>query len=219
MYVILLGPPGVGKGTQGVLLAEGRRWERLVTGDLLRQAHAEGTDLGREAQLFMDAGELVPDNVVIGMVGEKLATIATGTGVVFDGFPRTSAQASGLSMMLGELGMKIDQVVVLEAEDEALVQRIAGRRSCPECGAVYNVLLAPPAQDGACDNDGSALQHRTDDTPETIQNRLDVYRRQTTPVIDYYETSGSPVHHVDGEQDVAGVHAAVVAALGADVAR
>ena len=214
MYVILLGPPGVGKGTQGVLLAEGRGWERLVTGDLLRQARADGTDLGREAQRFMDAGELVPDNVVIGMVRERLATIPAGTGVVFDGFPRTSTQASGLSMMLNELGAKIDQVVVLEAEDAALVQRISGRRSCPSCGAVFNVFLAPPAQEGVCDSDGSPLQHRTDDAPETVQNRLDVYRRQTTPVIEYYEASGAPVHRVDGEPSVADVQAAVVSALG-----
>jgi len=214
MYVILLGPPGVGKGTQGVLLAEGRGWQRLVTGDLLRQARAEGTELGQEAQRFMDAGELVPDNVVIGMVREKLATIPAGTGVVFDGFPRTSAQASGLNMMLTELGMKINQVVVLEAEDAPLVQRIAGRRSCPRCGAVYNVFLAPPDQDGVCNVEGAVLQHRTDDNPETVQHRLDVYRNETTPVIDYYEASGAPVHHVDGEQSVEDVQAAVVAALG-----
>jgi adenylate kinase len=214
MYVILLGPPGVGKGTQGVLLAEGLGWERLVTGDLLRQACAEGTDLGREAQRFMDAGELVPGNVVIGMVKERLAAISGGTGVVFDGFPRTSAQASGLSMMLTALGMKIDQVVVLEAEDTSLVQRIAGRRSCPSCGAVFNVFLAPPVEDGVCDKDGSALQHRTDDAPDTVQHRLDVYRTQTTPVIDYYEASRATVHHVDGEQGVDEVQTAVVSALG-----
>jgi adenylate kinase len=214
MHVILLGPPGVGKGTQGVLLAEGRVWERLVTGDLLRQARAEGTLLGQEAQRFMDAGELVPDNVVIGMVREKLTAKPAGARVVFDGFPRTSAQASGLSLMLGELGMKIDQVVVLEAEDEPLVQRIAGRRSCPRCGAAYNVFLAPPAEEGVCNIDGFALQHRRDDQPETVQHRLDVYRDQTAPVIDYYEASGARVHHVDGDQSVEGVQAAVVAALG-----
>ena len=214
MYVILLGPPGVGKGTQGVLLAEARRWDRVVTGDLLRQARAEGTDLGREAQRFMDAGDLVPDNVMMGMVKEKLATLPATTGVVFDGFPRTSAQASGLSMMLRELGMKIDQIVVLEAEDASLVQRIAGRRSCPRCGAVYNVFLAPSAEDGVCDNEGAVLEHRTDDHPDTVQNRLDVYRRETEPLIEYYEASGAPVHHVDGEQSVEDAHASVTAALG-----
>ena len=214
MYVILLGPPGVGKGTQGVLLAEDRGWERVVTGDLLRGARAEGTDLGKEAQRFMDAGELVPDNVVIGMVREKLTSMPAGMGVVFDGFPRTSAQASGLSMMLSELGGKIDQVVVLEAQDESLVQRISGRRSCPRCGAVYNVFLAPPAEDGVCDREGAVLQHRSDDNHETVQHRLDVYRRQTAPVIDYYEASGARVHHVDSEKSVEGVQTAVVAALG-----
>ena len=213
MYVIFLGPPGVGKGTQGVRLAEAQGWERVVTGDLLRQARAQETDLGREAQRFMDAGALVPDNVMIAMVKEKLATLPAGMDVVFDGFPRTSSQSSGLSMMLSELGMKIDHIVVLEAEDASLVERIAGRRSCPECGAVYNISLAPPVEDGVCDNDGAVLQHRTDDHPDTVQNRLDVYRRQTAPLIEYYEASGAPVHHVDGEQSVEAVHAAVVAAL------
>ena len=214
MYVILLGPPGVGKGTQGVLLAEAQGGERVVTGDLLRQARAQGTDLGQEAQRFMDSGALVPDNVMIAMVKEKLATLPAGTGVVFDGFPRTSAQSSGLSMMLSELGMKIDHIVVLDAEDASLIERIAGRRSCPECGAVYNISLAPPVEDGVCDNDGAVLEHRTDDHPGTVQNRLDVYQRQTAPLIEYYEASGAPVHHVDGEQSVEAVHAAVVAALG-----
>ncbi len=214
MYVILLGPPGVGKGTQGVLLAEAQGWERLVTGDLLRQARAQGTDLGREAQRFMDAGELVPDNVMIAMVKEKLTTLPAGTSVVFDGFPRTSAQASGFSMILSELGMKIDHIVVLEAEDASLVERIAGRRSCPECGAVYNIFLAPPSRDGVCNNEGAVLEHRTDDHPDTVQNRLDVYRRETEPLIEYFEASGAPVHHVDSEQSVELVQVAVVAALG-----
>ena len=151
---------------------------------------------------------------MIGMVKEKLASTPAGTGIVFDGFPRTSAQASGLSMMLTELGMKIDQVVVLGAEDASLVQRIAGRRSCPSCGAVFNVFLAPPVEEDVCDHDGSALQHRIDDAPDTVQHRLDVYRRQTTPVIDYYEASMAPVHHVDGEQSVDDVQTAVVSALG-----
>lgn len=214
MHVILLGPPGVGKGTQGVLLAEAQGWERLVTGDLLRQARAQGTDLGREAQRFMDAGELVPDSVMIAMVKEKLTTLPAGRGVVFDGFPRTSAQASGLSMILGELGMKIDHVVVFKAEDASLVRRIAGRRSCPRCGAIYNIFLAPPSNDGVCNNEGAVLEHRTDDDPDTVQNRLDVYRRETEPLIEYFEAGGAPVHHVDGEQSVESVQVAVVGALG-----
>ncbi len=212
MYVILLGPPGVGKGTQGVLLAEAQGSERVVTGDLLRQAKADGTGLGREAQRFMDAGELVPDHVVIAMVREKLARLPAGA--VLDGFPRTSTQASGLNMMLAALGSKIDQVVVLEAEDEPLIKRISGRRSCPKCGAVYNVFLAPPGQDGACDNDHTPLEHRSDDHRDTVRNRLDVYRRETAPLVEYYQRSGVPVHHIDGDQSIEGVQAAVVTALG-----
>ncbi len=214
MYVILLGPPGVGKGTQGVLLADAYGWERVVTGDLLRTARSAGTDLGRQAQRFMDAGELVSDELILAMVKEKLADLPMGSGVLFDGFPRTNTQASGLNMMLRELGRKIHQVVVLEADDRVLVRRIAGRRSCPTCGSVYNVFLAPPARDGVCDRDGAALQQRADDHPDTVHNRLDVYRRATEPLIVYYEAGGAPVHHVDGGQGIDEVQAAVRDALG-----
>lgn len=214
MYVILLGPPGVGKGTQGVLLADVYGWERIVTGDLLRTARSAGTDLGRQAQHFMDAGELVPDPVMLAMVKEKLAALPSGGGVLFDGFPRTSTQASGLEMMLRELGRKVHQVVVLGADDRVLIRRIAGRRSCPTCGSVYNVFLAPPTGDGVCDKDGAALQQRTDDYPETVQNRLDVYRRLTEPLIVYYEAGGAPVHRVDGDQGVDEVQVALREVLG-----
>lgn len=214
MYVILLGPPGVGKGTQGVLLAEALGWQRVVTGDLLRAAKDAGTPLGEQAQQYMSAGELVPDQLIIDMVKEELATLPTGTGVLFDGFPRTEAQASAFSMMLQALGIKIDQVIVLEASDEVLVDRIAGRRSCPLCGSVYNTALAPPQQEGVCDNDGTPLVHRADDTAATVQNRLTVYRRQTEPLIAYYDASPAVVHHVPSDQGVEEVQMGVRAALG-----
>jgi adenylate kinase len=214
MYVILLGPPGVGKGTQGVLLADALGWQRVVTGDLLRTAGDAGTELGQQAQGYMSAGELVPDHLIIEMVKEKLSTLPAGTDVLFDGFPRTEAQASAFSMMLQALGIGIDQVVVLEASDEVLMERISGRRSCPSCGSVYNTVLDPPRQEGVCDNDGTPLVHRSDDTVETLQNRLDVYHRETEPLIAYYEGSKAVVHHVQSDQGVDEVRGAVRQALG-----
>ncbi len=217
MHVILLGPPGVGKGTQGVLLANSMGWQRVVTGDLLRAAVDAGTDLGQQAQEYMSAGELVPDPLIIEMVKEKLSTLPAGTGVLFDGFPRTEPQATAFGVMLEALGLTIDRVVVLEASDEVLVARIAGRRSCPTCGSVYNSVLAPPQREGVCDNDGSQLVHRTDDTEATVQNRLTVYRRETEPLISYYEGSNAIVHHVSGDQGVDEVQAEVLQALGVGV--
>lgn len=214
MYVILLGPPGVGKGTQGVLLADAMGWQRLVTGDLLRAATKAGTEWGDEAQGYMSAGELVPDTLIIEMMKEKLAALPAGTGALFDGFPRTKAQASAFSMMLKALDLAIDRVVVLEASDEVLIARIAGRRSCPACGAVYNTVLAPPQREGVCDNDGSELVHRADDTAATVQNRLKVYRRETESLIAYYEGSDATVHHVQGDSGVEEVQAEVLEALG-----
>ena len=202
MYVILLGPPGVGKGTQGILLSDAMGWQRVVTGDLLRAARDSGTELGNEAQRYMLAGELVPDQLIIEMVKKKLTALPAGTSVLFDGFPRTSGQASAFSMMLRALGLGIDHVVVLEASDEILTERIAGRGSCPTCGAVYNTVLAPPQREGVCDKDGTALVHRADDNAATVQNRLNVYRTQTEPLIAYYEGSKAVVHHVPGDQGV-----------------
>jgi adenylate kinase len=214
MYIILLGPPGVGKGTQGAFLAESQGWDRVVTGDLLRMACNQNTDLGREAKHFMDAGDLVPDDVMIALVKEKFGTLPTGKGIVLDGFPRTSTQASSLSLMLSNLNIRIDQVVVLQAEDLSLVQRISGRRSCPKCGAIYNTYLSPPIEDGVCDNDKIALQQRTDDQFMTVNNRLEVYRGKTVPLIDYYEIMGIPVHYIDGEQSIEDVQKDIVIALG-----
>ncbi len=138
MNVILLGPPGVGKGTQGVLLAEGKSWKHMATGDILRANRREGTSLGQEAQKYMDAGELVPDELIVAMVKDALAAMPGDQGVVFDGFPRTVPQAEALDVALEELGRTVDRVVVLEADDDVLVKRIAGRRSCPDCGSVFN---------------------------------------------------------------------------------
>jgi adenylate kinase len=202
MNVILLGPPGVGKGTQGVLLAEGKSWKHMATGDILRANRREGTPLGQEAQKYMDAGELVPDELIVAMVKDVLASLPQDQGVVFDGFPRTVPQAEALDVALSDLDRKVDRVVVLEADDEVLVKRIAGRRSCPECGAVFNVYMNPPATEGVCDKCGSELVHRADDNPDTVRNRLNVYRDQTEPLIRFYDDRDGVLVRIPGEGSV-----------------
>jgi adenylate kinase len=215
MIVILLGPPGVGKGTQGVQLAEGLGWRHLSTGDMLRDHRRRGTDLGQQAQGFMDRGELVPDDLILAMVEDELEA-AELVGVVFDGFPRTVEQARGLGRSLEGLGRPVDRVVVIEAADDVLVRRLAGRRSCGSCGAVYNVHFNPPASEDTCDRCGTkGLVHRKDDTPETVQNRLDVYRRQTEPLIRFYEEQGAGMLYVQGDQAVEAVQGQIRDGLGA----
>ncbi len=209
MYVILLGPPGVGKGTQGVLLADVHGMHRIVTGDLLRSARAEGTPLGLDAERSMDAGELVSDGIMNAMVKECLESLPDDRGVVFDGFPRTDVQATDLHSTLGELGRHIDHVIVLEADNDVLVRRIAGRRSCPECGCVFNVYLNPPEQEGLCDRDQSPLVHRADDEPETVRRRLEVYHELTEPLIAFYEQSDASVSYVPGDQPVEDVQSSI----------
>jgi adenylate kinase len=213
MIVILLGPPGVGKGTQAKLLCDKLGFRHVATGDLLRAAKREGTELGRLAQAFMDRGELVPDDVIIAMVEELLGALDPEVGVVLDGFPRTVPQAEALAEALARMDRKVDRVLVLTAPDEVLVKRITGRRSCPACGSVYNVHFSPPRQDGECDRCGAGLSHRADDTPETVQNRLDVYREQTEPLVAFYSSGEAPVISVDGDQSVDGVQAELASAV------
>lgn len=213
MVVILLGPPGVGKGTQAVRLAEELYAAHVSTGDLLRAARREGTELGKKAQAYMDAGELVPDDLILGLVREHLSDIDDETTVLFDGFPRTTAQADGLEEVLGELERGVDGVILFEAHDETLVKRLSGRRSCPDCGAVYNVYFNPPGTEDTCDRCGGTLVHRADDTPETVSRRLEVYREQTAPLVDYYDASEAPLVSVRGDQSVDDVYADFTAAL------
>jgi adenylate kinase len=202
LVAILLGPPGVGKGTQGVLLAERAGLHHLSTGDILRKNRKEGTDLGREAQAYMDRGELVPDPLILDMVRTTLTALEPGEGVVFDGFPRTEVQARRLGPVLEGLGRRVDLVIVLEADDEVIVRRLTGRRSCPSCGAVYNVYTNPPAEEGRCDRCGAGLVHREDDQPETVRRRLEVYRAETEPLILHYEEGPATVVLVGGEGGV-----------------
>ncbi|NJD09476.1 MAG: adenylate kinase [Gemmatimonadetes bacterium] len=212
MDIILFGPPGAGKGTQGALLADHFGLQRLSTGDLLRDAVRQATPLGLEARRFMDVGELVPDQVILGLVREYLGGEG-GAGVIFDGFPRTDAQDRALDWAHAEIGRRIDAVLVLDVSDESIVQRMAGRRSCPACGAVYNVHFEPPGIAGRCDRCGSELVSRVDDEEATVRRRLAVYQAQTAPVIDYYRLAGTRLEHVPGDQPVEQVQKALIERL------
>lgn len=208
MRVILLGAPGAGKGTQGAMLAQRHGAERISTGELLREAVRRDSPLGREARSYMDAGELVPDDVILGMVREVISDEAAD-GFILDGFPRTLDQADGLAGILDELGLRLDAVLVLKVDDETLVKRLSGRRSCPACNAVYNVYFDPPAEPDVCDRCGAELQQRSDDDPETVKHRIDVYRRRTRPLIEYYQGAGVPVKYIDGGQPMEDVQQAI----------
>jgi adenylate kinase len=205
MRLILLGAPGAGKGTQGALLAEAYGLDRVVTGDILRQAVREGTELGREAKRYMDAGELVPDPLIIEMLKTVLARAENG--FVMDGFPRTLEQARSFDHTLDEMGLELDAVLVLDAPEDVVVKRISGRRSCPQCGAVYNVHLDPPDEGGVCDRCGGTLTQRADDREETVLNRLRVYREETRPLIEHYRKAAVPVTTVDANRPVDEVQA------------
>lgn len=213
VVLILLGPPGVGKGTQGALLVDWLGWERLATGDVLRAARREGTELGKQAQKYMDAGDLVPDSLIVKMVRDRLEDLPASQGVIFDGFPRTVAQAEALAEVLPGVGRQVDAVVLLEAPDDTVVKRISGRRSCPQCGRVYNVHLDPPITDGVCDECGAILDHRKDDAPETVRHRLDVYRSQTEPLVAFYEERDPPVLRIAGDGSLEAVRDSVRTAL------
>ncbi|MCI0436127.1 MAG: adenylate kinase [Gemmatimonadetes bacterium] len=212
MNVILFGPPGSGKGTQGELLARRFDLVRLSTGDLLREAVRQSTPLGFEAKRVMEAGELVSDDLILGLVRDVMGGAAK-TGFILDGFPRTIPQAEGLGRIFDELGERLDAIVILEVDDDAIVRRLGGRLACPNCGAVYNRFTDPPEQDGICDACGSELIQRPDDREETIRRRLEVYREQTEPLIAYYRGSGVPLHEVNGDSAVETVHAVIATVL------
>lgn len=207
MVVVLLGPPGVGKGTQAVRLAEERGAAHVSTGDLLRAARREGTELGRKAQGYMDRGELVPDDLILDLVREHLTGLEEDTDVLFDGFPRTEEQATGLDALLDELDRSVDLVVLFEARDDVLVKRLSGRRSCPEDGAVYNVYFNPPAEEGVCDRCGTELVHRKDDDAETVTRRLQVYQEETAPLIAFYDQHEAPLERISAERGVDEIYA------------
>ncbi|MEW6719794.1 MAG: adenylate kinase [Thermodesulfobacteriota bacterium] len=188
--IILLGPPGAGKGTQAKKITEAFSIPQISTGDMLREAVKNGTELGRKAKAFMDAGGLVPDEVVIGIVKERLAKDDCAGGFILDGFPRTIPQAEALDRVAKELGKEIRFVLSLEVDPEELMERLCGRRTCTGCGAMFHVKFHLPKREGKCDKCGAELVQRDDDREETIRKRLDNYNRSTAPLLDYYRGTG-----------------------------
>jgi adenylate kinase len=202
MNLILLGPPGAGKGTQAKILEEKFGFKQLSTGDMLRAAKAAGTEIGLKAKAVMDRGDLVSDEIVIGIVSERLEQPDVKKGVVFDGFPRTPAQAEALDTLLHSKGQKLDAVIEMKVDDEALVQRIVGRFTCGTCGAGYHEIFAKPKQAGICDVCGSLeFTRRADDNEKTVRDRLHIYNTQTAPLVAYYRQKGN-LHVIDGMADI-----------------
>ncbi len=204
MNLMVFGAPGAGKGTQAKFLEQKYDIPQISTGDMLRAAIVEKTAMGLEAKRYMDAGELVPDSTIIGIIKERLEKDDCQNGFILDGFPRTLAQAEALQTLMEESGKKLDRVLSFDVPDELIVQRIAGRRVCPKCGASYHVEFNPPLKDGICDICGTELIIRKDDNIDTVKNRLENYHKQTAPLIDFYKNMGVFVH-IDGSQELSKV--------------
>lgn len=201
MRTILMGPPGAGKGTQAAVLVDRFHIPHISTGDMFRAAMKAGTPLGLKAKEFMDAGALVPDEVTIGIVEERLGQPDCTNGFLLDGFPRTVAQADALGNILNRLEMMLDGVINIEVDEEKLLARLTGRRICRQCGATYHTEFNPPHQEGKCDQCGGELYQRSDDTLETAKNRLNVYNEQTEPLIAYYREKGL-LKQIQGDQAI-----------------
>jgi len=212
MFLVLLGPPGVGKGTQAERLAEESGLPHVSSGELFREAIKAQTPLGREAQTYIDRGELVPDKVTIAMVAERLNKPDCAEGAILDGFPRTIEQAKALDDVLAQRSASVTLVPYISSATETLLQRLGGRWTCRDCQAVYHVLWNPPSEPGKCDVCGGELYQRPDDTPETHRKRIEVYLEQTAPLIEYYRQRGLLVE-INGEADIEGVYAELLAAV------
>jgi adenylate kinase len=211
--LVLMGLPGAGKGTQAEKIVDKYSIPHISTGDMFRSAIKEGTNLGLQAKSFMDKGELVPDEVTIGIVRERLSKEDCVKGFLLDGFPRTVPQAEALENILSDLNKKIDFVINIDVEKELLMERLTGRRICKSCGSTYHLVFNPPAQEGVCDRCNGELYQRADDNEETVQNRLEVNLKQTKPLLDFYETKGY-LRNINGKQDIRKVFADLDELLG-----
>ena len=214
MKIIMLGAPGAGKGTQAKMIADKYQIPHISTGDIFRANIKNGTELGKKAKEYMDQGLLVPDELVVDLVVDRLAQEDCANGCVLDGFPRTIPQAECLDAALAAKGEAIDYAIDVDVPDESIINRMSGRRACVACGATYHIVHIPTKVEGVCDRCGESLILRDDDKPETVKKRLDVYHAQTQPLIDYY-TSKNVLKTVDGTQDMEAVFQAIVDILGA----
>ena len=215
MILVLLGPPGSGKGTQAKRLVTERKWPQLSTGDMLRAGISQGTKLGLEAKSYMDKGGLVPDEVVIGLIAERTKAADCQPGFILDGFPRTIPQAEALDKMLEASGRKVDRAVLFNIDDSELVSRLSGRRTCLKCGSMYHIQTTRPKVEGVCDQCGSALVQRDDDQIAVIQKRLQVYHQQTSPLVQYYKGVGK-LRSLDATKEPDQVTQALALALSND---
>ena len=213
MNLILLGPPGAGKGTQAVKIVEKYHIPHISTGDIFRENIKKGTELGKKAQEYMNRGELVPDDLVIEIACNRLLAEDCVQGFLLDGFPRTVYQAEKLDEFLESHGKKVEHVLDIAVDKEELIARLIGRRVCKSCGASYHIVNMPPKKEGVCDACGGELYQRADDTKETVENRIEVYEAQTMPLIDYYEKAGV-IAHIDGSTGLENVFADIVNVLG-----
>lgn len=213
MKIIMLGAPGAGKGTQAKMIAEKYSIPHISTGDIFRANIKNGTELGKEAKKYMDQGLLVPDELTVKILLDRVAQPDCADGYVLDGFPRTIPQAEVLDKALNELGDQIDYAINVEVPDENIIRRMGGRRACLSCGATYHIEHIPPKAEGICDTCGKELVLRDDDKPETVKNRLEVYHNQTQPLIEFYNAKGV-LKNVDGTVDMKDVFAAITAILG-----
>jgi len=201
MILILLGAPGVGKGTQGQLISKEFSIPQISTGDILRKEVKEETELGKKAKSYMDSGALVPDDIIVGMMEKRIKEDDCKNGFILDGFPRTTAQAEALDEMLSKNGLNLDSVLLIDVPEEEIIERLTGRRVCPNCGAVYHVKYNPPKNDNICDKCSTQLIQRDDDTESVVRNRLKVYQDSTAPLIEYYEKTNKLVK-IDGTGDI-----------------